>query len=267
MSYEDQVLAVFADANPIPDTAAFDDLMRPTLTLIEQGEEAMSDTKQQPISIERPIVKQERNRGLLYGAAAAILALVVGTVGWIALAGSGDDPADVAAGDSIAIIETFFQKWSEGEVNQAFALVGDQDWTEGNVFLGPTMEYVVAVEPDGWFWSVTGCAEQVPGTYNCRVELVGDPLLDALGGSFGQSQFKVENGKLTQVPRVLGIGAAQADQALATYAQTQDPSGYEAACVGANGRAWEENGVVYDKACGTFLSQYVEPLAAELTAP
>ena len=267
MSHEDRVLALFAEANPVSDHATLDDLMRPTLSLIEQGEDAMSDTKQQPINIDRPIVKQERTRGLLYGVAAAILALVVGTVGWIALAGSGETPPDSAAEESIAVIEDFFERWSAGDVTGAMALVGDQDWTEGNVFLGSTMEYVVALEPDGWAWSISGCAEQVPGTYNCRVELVGDPLFDAIGGAAGQSQFKVEEGKLTQVPRVLGVGAGQADLALAQYAQTTDPSGYEAACVGANGRAWEENGVVYNRACGTFLSQYLEPLAAQLTAP
>jgi hypothetical protein len=267
MSYEDRVLALFAAANPVSNDATLRELERPSLKLLEQGEHEMSDTKIRPIDTDRPIVKQERNRGLLYGAAAAILALVVGTAAWIAFAGPGDETPDAAAGDSIAIIEDFFQKWSAGDVRGAFALVGDQDWVEGNVFIGPSMEYIAALEPDGWSWSVTDCAEQVPGTYNCRVQLVGDPVLDALDGSAGQSQFKVEDGKLTQVPRVLGVGGAQADQALAEYARIQDPSGYEAACVGANGRAWEENGVVYNGVCGAFLSQYLEALAAELTAP
>jgi hypothetical protein len=267
MSVEDRVLALFAEANPVSDDATLDDLMRPTLSLIEQGEDAMSDTKQQPINIERPIVKQERTRGLLYGVAAAILALVVGTVGWIALAGSGErTQQEVTAGeDPVTIIEAFYQKWTEGDIRGAMQLVAYQDFTEGgDVFLEPTMAYVSAVEPDGWFWSVTDCAEQVPGTYNCRVELVGDPLLEAMGVGAGQPQFKVEDGKLTRVPTGLD---GLVDRRLATYAEQQDRAGYVAVCVGSKGRAWEANGVVYNQACGAFLSQYVAPLAAELTAP
>lgn len=268
MSFEDRVLALFADANTVSDEATLDDLMRPSLQLIEQGEDAMSDTKVRQIDTDRPIVKQERSRGRIYGLAAAVIALLIGTVSWIALAGSPDKTLEEAAadGDPIAIIEVFFQRWSGGNVNGAFALVGDQDWTEGNVFLGPEMEYVAALEPEGWFWSVTDCVEQVPGTYNCNVALVGDPVLEAMGGAAGRAQFKVEGNKLTQVPRVLGIGAAAADQRLARYAEVQDPERYQAVCVGANGLAREANGVVYNRACGTFLSQYLVPLAAELNS-
>ena len=267
MSYEDRVLALFADANPVADDASLDELIRPSLVPIEQREKAMSDTEIRSLDTHRGLATQDRWRGFRRGAAAAVAALVIGTVAWIVVTGATDDSPDATTGDSIAVIEDFFRRWSDGDVSGAFALVGDQDWTDGNPFLRPTMEYVVALEPDGWYWSVTGCEEQVPGTFNCRVQLVGDPVLDAMGGAAGSAQFKVEDGKLTQVPRVLGVGAAAADQTLALFAQSQDPGGYEAACVGANGRAWEENGVVYDRECGAFLSQYLEPLAAELTAP
>jgi len=266
MSYEDRVLALFAEANPVSDHATLDDLMRPTLSLIEQGEDPMSDTKQQPINIDRPIVKQERNRGMLFGLAAAVVALVLGTAAWIGLTGSSEKTTEATSGEAVTIIETFFQKWDEGDITGAMGLVGEQDFTEGNVFLEPTMGYVSAVESEGWFWSVTDCTEQAPGTYSCRVELVGDPLLDAMGVAAQQTQFKVEEGKLTQIPASVGV-AGLVDRQLATYAQEQDPGGYEAVCVGSNGRAWEENGVVYNQACGAYLSQYVAPLAAELTAP
>ncbi|MBT8164397.1 MAG: hypothetical protein KJP22_06070 [Acidimicrobiia bacterium] len=266
MSYDDRVLALFAEANPVLDHAALDDLMRPTLSLIEQGEDPMSDTKQQPIEIDRPIVRQEGNRGRLFGLAAAVAALVLGTAAWIGLNGSSEKTTEATGGEAVTIIETFFQKWNEGDINGAMRLVGDQDFIEGNLFLEPTMGYVAAVEPEGWFWSVTDCTEQVPGTYSCLVELIGDPLLDAMGVAARQTQFKVEEGKLTQVPASVGV-AGLVDRRLATYAQEQDPAGYEAVCVGSNGRAREENGVVYNQACGAFLSQYVAPLAAELTAP
>lgn len=271
MSYEDRVLALFGEANPVSNESDVRELSRPTLQLIEHREDAMSDTKVRAIDTERPIVKQDRGRRLIYGAAAAVVALVVGTVGWFALAGGGDEAPDTgvskqAASDQIAVIETFFQRWSDGKVFEAMSLVGDQDWTEGNVFIGQEMEYVIALEPDGWSWTVSNCTEQASGAYLCTIGLVGDPLFDALGVGAAQAQFRVEDGKLTQIPRVLGVDAAQADQRLAVYAQAQDPDGYEAACVGANGRAWEANGVVYNRECGAFLAPYLEPLAAELAA-
>lgn len=269
MSYEDRVLALFGDANPVSDEADIDQLTRPALQLIEQREDAMSDTKERTIDTNRPIVKEERGRRVLYSAAAALVALIVGTVSWIAWTASNEPSPDSAVGveDGVAVVETFFQRWTDGDVFGAMDLVGDQDFVEGNVFLGPELEYVIALEPDGWSWSVTDCTEQVPGTYNCSIRLIGDPLFDAMGVAAGRAQFTVEDGKLGNMPRVLGIDAAQADQRLATYARQQDPAGYEAVCVGANGRAWEENGVVYNRACGAFLSQYVAPLAAEISAP
>ena len=268
MSYEDRVLELFAGATPVTDDADLDQLTRPRLQLIEQGEDAMSDTDVRDINTDRPIIKQENSRGVRV-VAAALVALVLGTVAWFALADSGENRLDdvAADADSIAAIEDFFRRWSDGDVRGALSLVGDQDWTEGNVFIEPEMEYVIALEPAGWFWSVTGCAQQVPGTYRCNVALVGDPVLAAMGGAAGSTQFTVEDGKLTQVPRVLGVGAAAADQRLAQFAESQNPAGYEAACVGANGRAWEQNGVVYNRECGAFLAPYLEPLAAELSAP
>ncbi|NNF08982.1 MAG: hypothetical protein HKN74_01725 [Acidimicrobiia bacterium] len=269
MSYEDRVLALFGDANPVPGDADVTELSRPTLQLIEQREDAMSDTKVRTIDTDRPIVKQERGRRVLYGAAAALVALIVGTISWIAWTAVDEPSPDSATGfeEGVEVIETFFQRWTDGDASGAMSLVGDQDFVAGNVFLGPEIEYVIALEPDGWFWSVTDCAEQVPGTFNCSVRLVGDPLFDALGVAAARAQFTVEDGKLGNMPRILGIDAAQADQRLATYAEQDNPIGYEANCVGANGRAWEGSGVVYNRACGAFLSQYLAPLAAELTAP
>ena len=269
MSYDDRVLALFAEANPVSDDAGLDELMRPGLQLIKQREEAMSEDEMRAIDTDRPIVKQERSRGLLYGAAAAMIALALGTGAWLALAGSAEKTVaeDAADGEPVAVIEAFYKKWSEGDVNGALELVSTKDGTEDNLFLQQTMEYVTAIEPEGWFWSVSDCVEQVPGTYNCRVELVGDPLLATMGVVAGRLQLRVEDGKLTQAPQVFGVDAAQADRRLATYSQKQDPAGYEAVCVGANGRAYEANGVVYDNACGVFLAQYLESLAAELTAP
>jgi hypothetical protein len=268
MSYEDRVLALFADANPVPDDANLAELTRPNLQLIEQGEDTMSDTRVRAVDIDRPIVRAERNRGLLYGAAAAILALVVGTVGWIAVAGSDGETQDEAAAgtDPIGLIESFYERWSMGNVAGALELGNPGDWTDTSlIFIETTMDYVVAIEPDGWFWSVHDCAEQATGTFNCGLTIVGDPLLDAMGLAAGRGQFSIEDGKLTEVE--LGQWTRAADRQLATYAEQQDPVAYEAVCVGSNGRAWEENGVVYNRACGAFLSQYLEPLAAELSAP
>ncbi|NNC92853.1 MAG: hypothetical protein HKN80_10210 [Acidimicrobiia bacterium] len=269
MNFDDRVLTLFAEANPVRDDATLDELMRPSLKLIEQREASMSDTKMREIDADRSLVKQERSRGLTYGVAAAVVAVLMGTVSWLALAGSPNTALNDAAadGDPVAVIEAFLQTWSDGDVDGAIGLIGDQEWVRDNAFLKPEMEYVVALEPEGWFWSATNCTEQAPGTYSCTIALIGDPLLDVMGEAAGPAQFEIEDGKLKQVPRLLGVGAAQADQRLAQYAEIQDREGYEAACTGSDGRALEENGVVYNGACGAFLSRYLAPLAAELNAP
>ncbi len=226
------------------------------------GEKAMSDTKQRPINTDRPLVKQERTRGLLYGAAAAVIVLVLGTAAWIALAGSGATlEAAAEGGDPVAVIEVFYQKWSEGDVDGAMEFVSTNQRT---FFLRSTMEYVVALEPAGWSWSVSDCAEQIPGTYRCRLELVGDPVIDAMGLEAGLPQLRVSGNRLIEVA---DPAYAQADQKLAVYAETQDPEGYEAVCTEGNGLALDGQGVVYDQACGAFLAPYVPRLAAELTGP
>lgn len=264
MTIEDRVLALFAEANPVSDNATLDDLMRPTLSLIEQGEETMSDTKQQPINIDRPIVKQERARGLLYGVAAAVMALVLGTAAWVGLAGSGEKTLAEAAegGDPVALIEVFYQRWSEGDVDGALEFVR-QD-SNSTMFLRGMMEYIVALEPDGWSWSVAECAEQVPDVYRCRLDLIGDPVLDAMDLTGGFPQYRIDGNRLTEVNFSSYI---EADLRLAVYAEAQDPFGYEAVCIGANGLTMESNGVVYNGECGSFLAPYIAPLAAELTAP
>ena len=260
MRFDDQVLSRFADANPVPDEATLDALLRPDLELI-YGEEAMSDTQQRPINTDRPIVKQERSRGLIYGLAAAAVALLIGTVSWIALAGSEDPTLEelAAGGDPIAVIEVFHQKWSEGDVEGALQYVAPSNSLVGRAGI----EYVIAVEPAGWSWSVTDCAEQVPGTYRCRVAMIGDPVIDILAPGGRTVQFIVEG---SSIARVGFADYQQEDQMLAAYAERQDPDGYATVCTIRAADRDDEPGF-YNKECGAFLSQYVTPLAAELNAP
>lgn len=265
MSFDDRVLALFADANPVSSEATLEELTRPALTLIKQGEETMSDIKQRPINTDRPIVKQERNRGFVFGLAAAAIVLLIGTVAWIALAGSPDKTLEEAAadGDPVAVIEVFHQKWSEGDVDGALQYVEPPD----SPTVRDTLEYVIALEPDGWFWSVRDCAEQVPGTYQCKLSLVGDPVIDAVSPEVRTVQFKVDGSSITGVGLVNYL---EVDQLLATYARQQDPDGYAARCEPSGeqpGGPGLSAGVLFNQECGAFMSQFLTPLAAELTAP
>ena len=265
MSIEDQVLALFGEANPVSSQATVDELTRPHLEVVEQGRMQMQDTTRRRVDTELPIVKEERGRRLAIGLAAAALALVVGGGAWVILGGSPDPTLEEAAqgGDPIAVIQVFHQKWSEGDVDGALAFVADAP--DARVAQRNAMAYHIALEPPGWFWSVTGCAEQAPGVYQCDVRLNGDPIVDALGLETYSHQFRVEGNRLSDWGTA-SLTLQNIDAALADDALKQDPDGHGAACSPAED-SYSLGKAVFNPGCGAFLAQYVQSYAATLTSP
>ena len=94
MNYEDQVLALFGEANPVSDLDTLEDLMSPRLEVIEQRTGDMPDTKVREIDPSRPIFKKDRRFGLVYGLAAALVVLMIGSVVWAVFL--NDSEPDVA---------------------------------------------------------------------------------------------------------------------------------------------------------------------------
>ena len=94
MNYEDQVLALFGEANPVSDLDTLEDLMSPRLEVVEQRTGDMPDTKVREIDPNRPIFKKDRRFGLVYGLAAALVVLMIGSVVWAVFL--NDSEPDVA---------------------------------------------------------------------------------------------------------------------------------------------------------------------------
>jgi len=95
VSYDDQVLALFGEANPVSDRDTLEHLLRPHLEVVEQRIGDMKETKVRVIDPAQPIVKQEQRHRLAYGLVAAVAVLIVGTVTWIAVVNDGEP--DVAS--------------------------------------------------------------------------------------------------------------------------------------------------------------------------
>ena len=264
MSHEDRVLALFADANPVSDEANLDELTLPSLQLIEQREREMSDTEIGRVDTDRPLVKQAMPRGIILGVAAAMVALVLGTIGWLAAAGSGEKTLEEAAadGDATAVVELFYQRWSQGDVEGAHELVVPSGLESDRIFERALMEFVVALEPDGWSWSVADCGEVVPDVVQCTVRLVGDPVADVLGLQ-NRVQFRLDGSRLATFPDVGSVELRATDAALARYAEERDRTGYAAACA-SNASSGRDEVPVYTADCGAFLSDYLQEFAATL---
>ncbi len=96
MNYEDQVLALFGEANPVSDLDTLEDLMSPRLEVVEQRTGDMTDAKVGEIDLNRPIFKKDRRFGLVYGLAAALVVLMIGSVVWAVFL--NDSEPDVAGG-------------------------------------------------------------------------------------------------------------------------------------------------------------------------
>jgi len=93
----------------------------------------------------------------------------------------------------------FFEDWKAGNVETALG------WLQPNARFGGSadnedarhfMEYVVALEPSGWSFSVTDCQSSGSSGVNCTVALVGDPVIDALGLEGRSVSFGFQDGRV-----------------------------------------------------------------------
>ena len=92
MIYEDQVLALFGEANPVSDLDTLEDLMSPRLEVVEQRTGDMTDTKLREIDPQKPIFQKQRRRGWVYGVAAAVVTLIFVGVAWAVLSNDSEPP-------------------------------------------------------------------------------------------------------------------------------------------------------------------------------
>ena len=120
MSYEDQVLALFGEANPISKHDTLENFLRPRLEIVEQRTGNMTEQEVRDIDPTRPIVRKERRRGPVYGLAAAVVVLIIGTVSWIAFR---DDGGSGFAATPVDIGRSFIQAQDAWDADAALALL------------------------------------------------------------------------------------------------------------------------------------------------
>lgn len=215
-------------------------------------------------------------RGPLVAAAAAVVVVVVGAVAFL-FASSGDEPnvattpgpTTTRAATTVApttaapvptvslpvsasdVVRAFYERYNERDLDGALALVAPDGSLRGfaRTELRDLLDFL-AVYPSRFV--VGDCRESGPaGTASCFVELVGDPLVDALEPGGADLQFRVEDGVLTVVNfkdyRVL-------DLRFRLYVEQVDRDGLERACT--------LDSTVFNRACGEFLSGFVDGFLA-----
>ena len=123
MSYEDQVLALFGEANPISEHDTLENFLRPRLEIVEQRTGNMTEQEVRHIDPTRPIVRKERRRGPVWGLAAAAAVLIIGTVSWIAFRDDGGSGfAATPVDDALSVAAAYFEAYNAGDVEEVLAL-------------------------------------------------------------------------------------------------------------------------------------------------
>ena len=199
MNYEDQVLALFGEANPVSDLDTLEDLMSPRLEVVEQRTGDMTDTKVREIDPNRPVFKKERRRGLVYGLAAALVALILGSVVWAVLL--NDPGTDVAPG-SEGIATSFIEASTASEATAAVALLAP-DATINHPAVARVGEYQGWVDyrlAIGWRATVTDCTgagTEVTCTYTFENDWTRALEVGPFGGS--SFQFNIADGQIQEL--------------------------------------------------------------------
>lgn len=162
MSYDDQVLALFGEANPVSDRDTLEHLLRPHLEVVEQRIGDMKETKVRVIDPAQPIVKQEQRHRLAYGLVAAVAVLIVGTVTWIAVVNDGEP--DVAS--PVDIGRSFIEAQDAWDADAATALLAPDAVIKGSGLVTEVEQYAsnfAWYQALDWRWAVEECNQTTVG--------------------------------------------------------------------------------------------------------
>lgn len=262
MKYEDQVLALFGEANPVPAGEAVEPLLRPHLDVVEQRSGIVTDTDVRDMT--RPITTNGKRRRLIYVLAAALFVVAAGAVTWLVIV-ERDGLHDAAlAGDPEAVVRVFFDEWAAGDLDAAQSWLHPDarfDTIADNEDARHFMEYVAGLLPSGWTFSVSDCESSSVERVGCTVALDGYRLAEALSLEGGLVEFSVRNGLITAW-NVPNYGRAEIE--LRTFAQAQDPVGFETACGREALGVRPPGGDVFGQKCGEFLGTFVDDVVTSV---
>ncbi len=97
---------------------------------------------------------------------------------------------------------------------------------------------------------------------DCLVDLVDEPLAAAFAIGPTPTQFRVRDGKISQVGYLKPYSTV--DLALSAHAARTDQEGFEAACSDPEGIYQSEAGVVYNGTCGAYMAALVGSVLARV---
>lgn len=271
----EQLSILVQNANPAPDPEALLDSMG--------RQELFQDIRERSGLTEGPVVHQlplRSGRPRWAPALATAAALIAAVVLAMVFAASLNNDPDVigpsttlpAPGDAdspIGLVNAFYAKWNEGDVQGALAYLHPEATDGGTTDVGTVpwwsnyLSYSVAAYGGDWQFLLRDCQEPVEGTVRCQLAVAGEPLYDALAIPAANKQWNIEDGLIEKASILFDMTLA--DSAVDRYAREQDPVGHAAMC-GLEGRELRGELIVYDRPCGEFIAPYRLAYAQELLA-
>ena len=262
MITDDQVVELFAEANPIPALEALD-----ADSVVEGGaEESTSERSRTMVTVKSEDPEQKsRRRPLLIGALGVALAAVVAVP--LFLSGDQSDVATPASAEEEAI-ETaldFFAALTAGDVDAAMALMAPE--LAEPEFNRPAVEFFVALPGTKTLSQCTTTEGPAAVAVSCQTNFSG-PLMQATAPDSSTATFTVEDGLLTTFAPGSRDDAAEA---FAQYASQTRPEEYQQACSAesyevASVRTDQGSGIVFAGPCGELWAEVAEDAAAWVEA-
>ena len=261
MITDDQVVELFAEANPIPTLEALD-----ADSVVEEGaEESTSERSRTMVTVKsEQREEKKRRRPLLVGALGVALAAVVALP--LFLTGDQPDVATPASAEEEAIQTAldFFAAWTRGDVEGAMALMSPE--LAEPEYNRPAVEFFAALPGTKTLSECTATEGPTAVGVSCQTNFSG-PLMQATAPDRSTAMFTVEGGLLT----TFNPGARDAaDEAFAGYASQTRPEEYEQAC---SPESYEvasvrtsEAGFAFAGPCGELWAQVAEDVAAWVEA-
>ncbi len=265
MKSHSQLLDGLRELNPVPSPTDVDTRLTSATAFLESLEErdttmTGSKTRPEPSKVHAPAGPPQRARWLVAAAAAVVVAAIVG-VGAILLADSSDDAtgfADrAAAGDAPAILGAFLEQYLVGDVEGAMQyidpgitnLLTTDQLRDEIAFVGivyPTDQHAeIACEDSGFGDRVA-----------CTLTYGPDSALQAIGYGKWTVTAQITDGRIASYTNPVALAF---EDALAQYAQAQDPAGYDNATCRAVGPA---NLGLNTEPCARFLQSHLDAFFA-----
>lgn len=263
MITDDQVVDLFAEANPIPTMDALN-----AGSVVEEGtQESTPEGSRRMVIVESEQSEQRRKRGrpILIGALGVALAAAIALPLFLT-----DDQSDMvtsagAEEEAVQVALDFFAALTTGDVEAAMALMAPE--LAEPEFNRPAIEFFAALPGTK---TLSGCTTtEGPSAVgvSCQTNFSG-PLMEVFGPKESTTTLSVQNGLLkTFIPG----SREEAAEAFAEYASRTLPEQYRQACSPesyevASVRTEKDSGFAFAGPCGELWARVAEDAATWVEA-